>query len=278
MPRAALVLLLLLAGCTTGPRPAATPPTSDPSATVPSGPAPTVLPVPAAPEPAACYRLTGAELVRPASDTRPVPCSSAHTSRTIFVGRLAAAAGGKVAVDSPAVQKRLADTCPRKLAAYVGGSAEQRRLSRLSVVWFSPTLQQADRGADWFRCDLIAFAGTDTLFPLPRTSGGDLKGVLSRPGALDTYGLCGTAAPGAKGFARVICQQPHAWRAIATVGLRGGRPYPGVATVRQAGNATCKARARSRAGDTLSFRFGWEWPTREQWQGGQRYGYCWVPA
>ena len=29
--------------------------------------------------------------------------------------------------------------------------------------------------------------------------------------------------------------------------------------------------------DPLSFRFGWEWPTREQWRAGQRHGYCWAP-
>ncbi len=63
-----------------------------------------------------------------------------------------------VAVDSAAVQRKLATTCPRRLAAFVGGSAQTRDLSRFNVVWFSPTLAQSDAGADWFRCDVMAFA------------------------------------------------------------------------------------------------------------------------
>ena len=55
--------------------------------------------------------------------------------------------GHAVAVDSAGVQHQLATTCPRKLAAYVGGSAEVADLSRFNVVWFSPTLEQSDRGA-----------------------------------------------------------------------------------------------------------------------------------
>jgi hypothetical protein len=35
--------------------------------------------------------------------------------------------------------------------------------------------------------------------------------------------------------------------------------------------------AAEQAADPLQFEFGWEWPTREQWANGQRYGYCWVP-
>jgi hypothetical protein len=95
---------------------------------------------------------------------------------------------------------------------------------------------------------------------------------------LDTYGLCGTAAPGARGFERVACARRHTWRAFTTVPLPGGTAYPGTTKVRTAGDDVCKARARARATDALKFRYGWEWPTREQWSTGQHFGYCWVPA
>ena len=36
----------------------------------------------------------------------------------------------------------------------------------LRAVWFTPTVAQSDRGADWFRCDVIAVAGTEKLAPL----------------------------------------------------------------------------------------------------------------
>jgi hypothetical protein len=206
-----------------------------------------------------------------------VPCNSPHTARTIHVGTLdTVVEGHSVAVDSAFVKRQLATTCPRRLAAYVGGSAKARDLSRFAVVWFSPTLAESDRGADWFRCDLVAFSGETSLFALPRKPPG-IRGALDRPGALATYGLCGSTAPGARGFQRVICGRPHSWRAFDTIALRGGDRYPGAARLRTAGDAECKSRAAARAEDSLRFRYGWEWPTEEQWDTGQRFGYCWVP-
>jgi hypothetical protein len=285
----ALLLVALggsLAGCTSSSdEPSASRSTSPPatgagasagtSAGTSASPAPVAVPRP--PPPRACYRLTPAELTRPTSASEPVPCNRAHTSRTVFVGRLdTVVQGHSLAVDSAAVQRQLSTTCPARLAAYVGGSRTTRDLSRFAVVWFSPTLEQSDAGADWFRCDLVAFGTGDGLLALP-TRGG-VRGVLSRPGGLATYGLCGTKAPGAPGFRRVACARPHTWRAFDTVPLPGGRTYPGAAKVRAGGDDVCKDRARARATDALKFRYGWEWPTRDQWSTGQHFGYCWIPA
>lgn len=275
---AAGAVVLLLAGCTGGSGSGSASPSSAASSASSSPTAPTSAPAPpAAPLAKACYRLSSQQLTRPTNGSHPVPCSGRHTAKTIFVGKLDTVVDGhSVAVDSSAVQRQLSTTCPRKLAAYVGGTPDTRDLARLNVVWYSPSLAQSDRGADWFRCDVIAFSRGDRLYGLPRGPG--LKGTLARPGGLDTYGLCGTAAPGAPGFVRVICALPHSWRAVDTIGLPGPKAYPGASTVRAAGDGRCKALARSRSADALSFRYGWEWPTGEQWTGGQHYGFCWVPV
>lgn len=247
----------------------ATSATSPTSATAPSAPA--------APPAAGCYRLSTVELAEPTSSSDPVPCSGPHTAATIYVGRLDMVVDGHaVAVDSAAVQRQLSTVCPRRLAAYVGGSGRTRALSRFNVVWYSPTLEQSDRGADWFRCDLIVFAKGDDLMSLPATS--RLAKALDRPGALRDYGLCGTAAPGAQGFERVVCARPHSWRAADTIGIAGGSRYPGALAVRRAGDAACRDFARSQAPSSVRFRYGWEWPNAEQWARGQHFGYCWVPA
>jgi hypothetical protein len=273
----AVAVALLASGCTGGSSPSQDPPSASPTATATGTGSSTAQPAPPKPKRAACYRLTPAELTRPSNGSSPVPCRARHTARTIFVGRLGTVVDGHaLAVDSDAVQRQLSRTCPRKLAAYVGGGPRIRNLSRFNVVWFSPSLEQSDAGADWFRCDLIAFDRQSSLYALPRAGG--LQGVLGRRGALDTYGLCGTAAPGTRGFARVICARPHSWRAFTTIGLAGGRRYPGAGTVRADGDGACRARAHSRASNPLTFRYGWEWPTREQWAAGQHFGYCWVPA
>ena len=282
VPLAVAGALVLVTGCTSGGPEGAVPrrsPSPGVSPRAGAGPSPgaSSAAAPAAPRTGACYRLDRRQLALASNGSRPVPCAALHTTRTVFVGRLGTAARpGPVRVDAPAVRRRLAQACPRRLASYVGGSRETRLLSRLSVVWFSPTLAQADDGARWFRCDLIGFDRADDLYPLPRS--GDLRGVLARPGALRTFGLCGTAAPGSRGFERVICARRHAWRAFSVVDLPGGGAYPGRDAVRSAGAGTCKDRARAEAGGSLTFRYGWEWPTREQWTGGQHYGYCWVPA
>jgi hypothetical protein len=274
---------LLPAGCSSlsgaADQPSASP--SDPgSLTTSSGtPSASGTPpvVPPAPRQAACYRLTTKQLTEPTNASRAVSCGSRHNAQTIYVGTLDTVVDGHaVAVDSATVQRQLSRTCPRKLQQYVGGSTDARRLSRFNVVWYSPTLDQSDQGADWFRCDVIAFAGQDQLASLPGTK--RLNGVLDDPKALSAYGLCGTAAPGERGFSRVICGRRHSWRAIETIGIAGGSRYPGAAAVRKAGNSTCKDEARARSGNSLKFQFGWEWPTRDQWARGQHYGFCWVPA
>ena len=276
---AVLACATLLAGCTGSPSssPSAdTSPSASASASVTPSRAATPAVVPRAPREKACYRLTAAQLTPPTNASTPVPCSSRHTAQTIYVGTLDTVVDGhSVAVDSATVQKQLSTTCPRKLAAYVGGSATARDLSRFNVVWYSPTLEQSDQGADWFRCDLIAFAAQDQLAALPGTA--RLKGVLGSAAALDEFGLCGTSAPGASGFQRVICGRGHTWRAIDTIGLPGGTRYPGTATVRKAGDSGCKDLAQARSDNSLKYRYGWEWPTREQWDRGQRFGYCWIP-
>jgi hypothetical protein len=285
-PRAALVaasavaLALALGGCTgdgdeASPGAAASSPT-DGTASGPE-PEPSVEPVPPPPPAAACYRLGLAGAARPTNDLRPVPCREPHTAQTIHVGRLDLTVGGRrVAVDSAAAQRQPARTCPTALERYVGGTTDVRRRSRFEVVWFTPTLAQADQGARWFRCDAVAVADDDRLLRLPL--GQRLRGVLDRPGAPAAYGLCGTARPGTRGFRRVACALPHTWEAVSTIGLAGSRRYPGTARVRAAGDETCADRARELSGPVLELSYGWEWPTRSQWAAGQHYGYCWAPS
>lgn len=286
LPRLTLALAasaLALGGCTSGgstPESASSPtqtPASSSSSPAPSAPTTTAPVIPPAPKTEACYRLTLKQLAEPTSSSAPVSCSRKHDTQTFYVGRLDTVIDGHaVAVDSPTVEAQLARTCPAKLASYLGGTKQDLQLSRFHVVWFSPTLEQSDQGADWFRCDVLAFGRGNSLYPLPTAT--KVHGALGRSGALSTYGLCGTAAPGAKGFERVICDLRHSWVAFSTIPLSGGKAYPGVAAVRDRGDASCKSQARARSNNSLKFQYGWEWPSRQQWAAGQHYGYCWAPS
>lgn len=277
---------VLLAGCTTdgagaGPG-AASPAPSSSSAAAPTGSPPSTSaadpepPPPPPPPEAACYRIGVRSASRTTNSSRPVSCRGPHTAQTIRVGRLdLSPAGRRLRIDAPAVQRQPAQVCPAQLRRYVGGTTDVRRRSRFEVVWFTPTLEQAARGARWFRCDTVAVLEDGRLQQLPR--GARLRGVLDDPSALATYGLCGTARPGTRGFDRVACALRHSWEAISTIDLAGGARYPGVARVRTAGDDDCAAQVKERSGTVLQFSYGWEWPTRAQWAAGQHYGYCWAP-
>jgi len=247
---------------------------SDEPKVKPTTPSPTPAgPPPREPPRHACYDLDLDEAAEATSTADPVPCRARHTAVTIRVGTISPVEDGHLlAVDSDTVQEQIASRCEATFAAYVGGDAETRRLSRLTVVWFSPSLAESDRGALWFRCDLIALAGRNRLAALPRSS----RNLLAGDAVLDRFGTCGTSAPAAPRFARVICSEPHSWRARATIDLPKAAKYLGKAAG-AAADSTCHDIEARLASDLLKLRWSFEWPTRAQWETGQRYGFCWTP-
>jgi hypothetical protein len=218
-----------------------------------------------------CHELGFAAAGRPQDDSRPVPCTGPHTSQTVKVGSIADLGTGDDGSDE--LSQEVAKACPQRLLRRVGGDEVARRLSRFEVVWFTPTRQQTQAGASWFRCDVVGLAAADSLVRLPRT----VVGVLDDPAALDRFGTCGTAAPGAAGFSRVVCRRPHAWRAVDTVELPRDARYLGRSAAAE-GDTACRDLAAKRADGALKYTWSFEWPTRDLWNAGQRYGYCWIPA
>lgn len=267
-----LVAVLALSGCAAGN--SADEPASESSPGASSSTTEAAVKVPKAPRNGACYRLDVRDAAKSASTADPVPCTKPHTTKTIHVGRLGAE--GKVAPDfrNASVRDRLTATCNREAHAFLGGDLADRRLSRLQVVWFAPTQQELAEGARWMRCDVLALGRSDSLMTLPRLK---MQGVLDRAAGADTFGLCGTASPGTRGFERVACGLRHSWAAISTIPISDAKRYPGVAKVRAAGDQACSDQVNARTSE-LKFAYGWEWPTLAQWKAGQRFGYCWAPA
>lgn len=266
--RAAAIVLVALLGIVTACS------SDKPAAKQETSASPTAVASPPGPPPShACYDLDFAEAVKATTTADPVPCSAPHTTVTIHVGTIRPVVDGHLlAVDSDTVQQQIATRCRARLAAQVGGDEETRRLSRLSVVWFSPSLADSDRGALWFRCDLVALAGHDALATLPPST----RNLLVPADALDRYGTCGTASPSAAHFQRVICSQRHTWRARATVDLPANAAYLGK-VAGAAADSTCRDIEARLASDILTLKWSFEWPTQAQWDGGQRFGYCWTP-
>ena len=277
--RAAAAVLLaaaLLSACSSSGEDA-DPPSSAPTSASSALDSPSATPTPAraVPPPSnrACYAYDYRSAIAPVTKDGSIPCNRKHTAITFEVGDLDTVVDGHlVSVDSDRVQAQVADACPKAFARFVGGTPQVQRLTMLRPVWFTPSLLQSDKGANWYRCDAVAIAADEKLAPLV----GRLQGVLARPLARERYAMCGTAAPGTVSFQRVICSAAHAWRAIGTVDVPGAR-YPGVEKVRAAGQQPCQDAASAVADDPLNYQWGYEWPTAEQWQAGQTYGICWAP-
>lgn len=261
-PRLVAVALAvaLLAGACSGSEDTSTEPS--PSASSEDRSVTTAEVVPPTPEVGACYDLTAEDAAATSTDAAPIPCTDRHTARTVAVG------------ERLLEGDTLAQTCRRRVARFLGGDREARRLSRFTAVWFSPDDDAVTAGAAWFRCDLVAVERSGVLAALPTPL---RRGVLARPVAR-RYALCATAAPGTDRFERVTCEQPHRWRAVTTVDLAPADDgaYPGVRAVRRSGTPACRDAAR-RISSEDRVRFGFEWPTAEQWDAGQAYGYCWMP-
>ena len=276
---AAVTAAVLVTGCSPGDqddRDDAAAPGASTSATATPSPTPTPPPratEPDRPEKDSCHRLSFTEAASPTADLETVACKKAHTSETYAVGRVDNVVDGHLlAIDSARVQEQVAATCPRALQGTVGGTLDDARLSMLRAVWFTPTVEESDSGADWYRCDVVALAGADRLIKVR----GSLAGALDTPEGRTTYGMCGTASPDEKSFERVPCGRAHSWRAISVVGLPAG-DYPGPGAIADAGSTPCQDAAADRAADPLDYEWAFEGPDRDQWAAGQTFVRCWAP-
>ncbi|GAA1939907.1 septum formation family protein [Nocardioides hwasunensis] len=264
---AACALLVTLTACTASPSPEPgdePSPSSTPTVTVPPDPGPT----PAVGE---CHDLTFGQALAVVGRTSSVACRKDHTAQTYFVGRLdlTTKSGSTRRVDSQAAQRQMRRACTRRLPRHLARTPLQMRLNMAQAVWFTPTPEHAADGADWFRCDVVVVAAPRTLLLLPRWT--------KNWGEAPAIAMCATAAPGTRAFKRVTCGSKHTWRATTTVDIPGER-LPKAAAIAERMDPACRDAARSQADDPLEFTWSQESPTAEQWDAGQRYGICWVPA
>lgn len=227
------------------------------------------------PDVGSCYRISYDDALAPTSTHKAVDCNGPHSSQTYYVGQLDLVVDGHLlAVDSDRAYNQLTAACQRRFAAYVGGSVEARRLSMLVGFGFSPTLEQSERGHSWFRCDVVAQATPGRLARLK----GQLDGVLDSAAGRSRWGRCATAEPGTDDSEHIVCSRNNSWRAVATAEVAAGDDdgWPGLKAAKRAGRA-CEDKVRVVADSPFNFEWGYEWPTQEQWEAGQHYGFCWTP-
>jgi Septum formation len=291
--QAAIVVVVgvVLSGCTVSADlgssdPTPTPPASragtsvSPSASTPGDPTSTKS-VPAnqpPPSREACYRLTSRDLSRFANHDKSVPCRTAHTSVTFFIGKLPAhVVTGTPPVTDPAVQKAAPRVCAPAFRRYVGGDWQDRLLARFNFTYYLPDAVSVGPDTNWVRCDLYLTRTVEGGKTYPHRLPHDARGALDKSDALDLFGICSPSAPGTAGFKLLLCSHRHDWRSIAPIRLGSDNTvWPGVKEVKDRGDSRCSDAVRQWLGYPTTWRYGWQWPTRSDWTNGQRFGYCWA--
>lgn len=243
-----------------------------------SGSSPSVRPTPThdpAPRPkiGECRQLTFGAMGRYTNDGATTSCESSHTSLTFAVKDLPKdVAFDGVDIGNDAVQEKASLLCRADFARYVGGSAETRALSRLSVTYFLPTQQDFDAGSRWVRCDVIALQSPQVLAPLPNP----VKDFNTTGTALDDYGVCSRGEPGSSGTLLVMCDQDHTYRALTALRLGSDSAgYPGEEVVGTDGQKRCDNFISDALGLGGGYTYAWTYPSMDDWRNGQRFGFCW---
>lgn len=219
-----------------------------------------------------CRNLKPTDLREAANDTPVVDCAKEHTAETFYVGRFEGDGVGATPVDTDLAP--LAYTaCQQKFMDYLAADESLAMRSTLTWAWFRPSALGWERGARWFRCDVIGGGEQSTQFAaLPKSAKGLLDGVPD-----SKWMLCATG-PTVDGSVKLPCDQPHDWRAVATVVL--GEPtdtYPGDDKVEATTRQYCIDQVGAWLGYPVQdYEFGFTWFHQREWDAGNRRSICWA--
>lgn len=252
------LLLVLLAACTVSHRPGR--PTTD---TAPGALKPPTL--------GACRVLKPADITRPSNLSRPLPCAKPHTAQTFAVGSFPAALSHG-APDDHALGAWIYHRCQSRFQRFLGGNASLVLRSTVTWAWFRAPTSAWQRGAHWWRCDVVGGdARSHSFQPLPTSA----KGILLGKPA-DRWMVC-VNGPTVSGSVPIPCARPHTWRAVTTIVLgKPSSPYPGDRIVEARTRDYCSDSVGAWLNYPVDYDFGYTWFHRAEWQVGNRRSICWA--
>lgn len=222
------------------------------------------------PETGECRLLTLADVDRPSNATATVPCVDPHTAETFAAGSLPAEFDD-AAYDDRGLGSFAYDTCGREFMDFLGADESLSMRTILSWTMFRPSETAWDRGARWYRCDVIGGgAHSKTLITLPD----EARGLLKKP--VDKWLACvkGRSVDTAP---RVPCSDRHTYRAVTTIRL--GKPdddYPGDKVVAQRTRSFCGDSVAAWLGYPARYSYAYTWFPESDWDAGNRRSVCWA--
>ena len=221
------------------------------------------------PQVGACRDLAADDLEDPSNADPVVACSRQHTAETFSVGVLPDSTG--TAYDDRGQGSFVFDTCSQAFRDYLGADESLALRIQLSWAWFRPSERGWDRGARWYRCDVVGGPeGAKRLRDLPA----HVQGMFIE-GLPDTWLTCADGATFASAT-KVPCSESHDWRAISTIKVGDPQePYPGDRVVQVRSRDLCSDWIVRWSHFPDAFEYGFTWFHEAEWKTGNRRSVCW---
>ncbi len=220
----------------------------------------------------ACRQLVPEDVGMPSNDSPIVDCSEAHTAETFAVGSFPPSVTEGNDIDSPELGAYIYKTCSDSFEKFLGGDESTVMRSTLTWAWFRPTEDSWDRGARWYRCDVVGGGEqSESLTALPETAQGLLSG---RPD--DQWMTC-VDGDTVAGSPKIPCSEPHTWRAVTTIKLGDEKdPYPGDRLVEVRTRDFCSDSVGAWLNYPIDYDYGYTFFHEAEWKAGNRRSICWA--
>lgn len=219
-----------------------------------------------------CRNLKPADLRDSINNTPVIDCAKEHTAQTFHVGRFEGTSVGTQPVDT-VLAPLVYEACQSEFMDFLGANVSIAMRSTLTWVWFRPSDVGWERGARWFRCDVVGGGEqSKQLTSLPETAEGLLAGVPD-----DSWMAC-AEGPTVDGAVKLPCSEPHDWRAVSTVVLGAEKDtYPGAEEVESLTQRYCSDQVGAWLGYPVEdYEFGFTWFQQREWDAGNRRSVCWA--
>jgi hypothetical protein len=238
---------------------------------VPPGADPAQVDATTAPKLGACRNLKRADLAEPTNAGRLVPCTEPHNAETFAVGELPAKFA-KASYDDAALDVWAYQACGGALSQHLGATDSVVMRTILSWVWFRPSQKAWDKGARWYRCDVLGGgSGSRRYLDLPTTT----KGLMAEKPD-DHWMTCAKGADPDHG-AKLPCSKPHNWRAVTVIKVgEPGDAYPGDDMVAKKSKDFCASSVAAWLGYPADYDYAYTWFHEREWKAGNRKSVCWA--
>ena len=224
------------------------------------------------PEVGACRALTPEDVARPDNASAVVDCAEEHTAETFTVGTFPGGLAVGDDIDDPDLGAYIYDTCNKRFQAFLGGDESLVMRSMLTWAWFRPSQEAWDKGARWYRCDVVGGGEqSESFVSLPETAKGLLRGKPD-----DQWMTC-VDGDTVAGSPKIPCSEPHDWRAVTTIKLGEEKdPYPGDRMVEVQSRDYCSDSVGAWLNYPVDYDYGYTYFHEAEWTAGNRRSICWA--